>query len=148
MMCPRTFSFLGLAPFALATAAGCSSDLPERVPVRGTVTLGGGPLPAAGAVYFLPTEPAEGLPMRPAVGRFDTDGSFRVETFKPDDGLMPGRYQVRIDCWKVPPGGGPGSPPVSYLPAKYTRAATSGLELVIESGTAARRFDIDIPAPR
>ena len=86
--------------------------------------------------------------MRPAVGRFDTDGRFRAETFKPDDGLMPGRYQVRIDCWKVPPYGGPESPPVSYLPKKYTRAATSGLELVIEPGAAAQRFDIDIPAPR
>jgi hypothetical protein len=134
-------SFCGLA--LLIVSPGCGSGKPGIVPVSGTVTLDGGPMPAEGTVWFTAVESAPGFPMRPAVGDFGPDGKYQAKSWEPGDGLMPGKYKVWVACYKVPPTMG-GPPPVSHLPRKYAGTATSGLELTVESGSDPVTYDIDL----
>ena len=76
-------------PAVLLLAAGCGGGQ-RPVKVEGVVTLDGKPLPAA-TVTFVPPEGG-----RPASGRSDADGSFRLTTFRSDDGAMPGDYKVIV----------------------------------------------------
>ena len=70
------------------TTAGCGTA--KATKVEGVVTLDGKPLPGA-TVSFMPV--GEG---RPASGRTDSDGSFRLTTFATDDGALPGTYKVVV----------------------------------------------------
>ena len=74
----------------VATAAGCGPSRPALLPAEGVVTLDGKPL-AEASVIFQPT--AGG---RPAAGVTDADGRFKVGTFSPRDGAMPGTHIVTI----------------------------------------------------
>jgi hypothetical protein len=84
--CP--FPTLVLAAFVLA-GAGCGGPL-KTVKVEGIVTLDGKPLPAA-TVTFVPV--GDG---RAASGRSENDGSFRLTTYRTDDGALPGDYKVTV----------------------------------------------------
>jgi hypothetical protein len=100
-------------------------------------------MPAPGILYFTCIEPAEGFPGRPGMATFEEDGSFTVQTFEPGDGLMPGRYAVKAECWKEAPGmGRPRG--VSYLPDRYGDLETGGWELEIAPGSGARTLTYDI----
>lgn len=136
----------GLTVCCLALS-GCGSDAPEMVPVEGRVTLDGGPWPQPGMVFFTPLQPADGLPRRPGLGRFDTDGEFTVTTRTPGDGLIPGTYRIAVECWEIEPTDT--RPGKSYTAERYTDPASSGLELKIERGTRETvRWDYDIPGMR
>jgi hypothetical protein len=74
---------------AILTAVGCGKGSVSKV--EGIVTLDGKPLPGA-TVSFVPVN-KEG---RPANGRTDSDGTFRLTTFRTDDGALPGEYQVIV----------------------------------------------------
>lgn len=87
------------------------------IPVHGTVTFNGGPCPQSGTVHFAPLTAAEGLPLRPGSGDFDLNGTFKVTSFAPGDGLVPGTYRILIECWETYPGDF--EPGVSYIPEKY-----------------------------
>jgi hypothetical protein len=133
--------FVLLASFA-TILVGCGNRY-EAVPVKGKVTFNGGPMPAAGTVYFSPVEVSGDNPMRPAAADFGTDGEYRVSAFAGTDGMIPGTYDVHLHCWKVPPTvDGPRA--VSHLPAKYGTAKTSDLKLTVEQGSSAKEFNIDI----
>jgi hypothetical protein len=80
-----------LGVVALATGTGCGGAASKPVKVEGILTLDGKPLPGA-AISFMPI--AQGT--RPASGRSETDGSFRLTTFATDDGALPGEYKVVV----------------------------------------------------
>ncbi len=128
---------------ALVAAAGCRGDYPPTVPVRGRVTYNGGAWPAEGTIYFLPETPAEGHTHHPGMAPFGSDGSFTVRTFTGGDGLAPGTYEVRIECWKVPPSMG-GPPPESHLPPDYQTGRKALPKLVVEPGARRVWFQYDI----
>ena len=118
---------------------GCGKKGPVTVPVHGIVTFNGGPCPQSGTVHFAPLHAAEGLPLRPGSGDFDVDGTFKVTSFEPGDGLVPGTYRVQIECWEQYPGDF--KPGVSYVPEKYEPE-----QLVIEDGTRdAVEVSYDVP---
>jgi len=129
----------------LVFASGCGSSRDvEIVPVHGTVTFNGGAMPGEGRIFFVPMEPAAGFPRRPGNAHFGPDGTFKAKTFEPGDGLIPGRYGVVVQCWKVPPDLG-GPPAESYLAAKYMNSDTSGLTLDVaadEPRTISVTFDV------
>ena len=102
----------------LGLLTGCGPSHPTTVAVRGKVTYGGGSWPKAGLLYFTIVTAAKDFPGRTGTARFETDGAFEAMTWKPGDGLMPGRYRVGVECWKVPPTMG-GPKPVSYVPLKF-----------------------------
>ncbi len=71
-------------------AAGCG-DSGGRVTLRGTVKLDGQPL-ANATVHFI----AQDSGGKDALGTTDADGMFRLSTFKPGDGALPGKYKVVV----------------------------------------------------
>jgi hypothetical protein len=114
------WNHLAVVSCSLIFLAGCGgSERPSTVPVSGKITFAGGPPPAEGTVNFMALEAAEGFPKRPGAGKFDADGNLTVRSFTEGDGLVPGKYRVRVECWKVPPSmDGPES--VSYVAEDYT----------------------------
>jgi hypothetical protein len=80
----------GVTAALLLAGAGCGGNKP--VPVRGSVTLDGKPVEGA-MVLFLPESEKAG---RQASGLTGADGSFRLTTFRTDDGALPGNYKVVV----------------------------------------------------
>lgn len=142
-MVPRDTEKLAAIFSVLLALGGCGDELPRRVPVLGQVTFDGSACPAKGTVYFLPVEGAEGFPVRPATAEFGTDGQFRVATFDAGDGLMPGKYQMHVECYATPPNM-EGKPVISHVPQKYQSALTSGFELEITADMRSKEVNLDV----
>jgi len=124
---------------------GCGSNTYKPVPVEGKVTFGGGAWPKPGILYFNPMESPQGVPKRPATGRFDTDGNLTVSTFEEGDGLLPGSYKIGVECWLNPPEMGSMVPARSAVSAKYQSAASSGLELIVNPDERLVEIQLDVP---
>jgi hypothetical protein len=123
---------------------GCGGNEFNAVPVAGVVTFAGQSPPAAGTIYFAPSSVRDGASQRPASANFGTDGRFQVTSLQPGDGLLPGNYRVRIECWKEKPKGTQ-SAGVSYIAAGYAPPEvvigpdqTEGVELKFNAPLAAR----------
>jgi hypothetical protein len=97
---------VGCALVVSAAAAGCGASGVETVPVQGVLTFPADKKPQTATVYFSPLEPAAGLPRRPGSGKLQPDGSFTVASFRPGDGLVPGTYRVKVECYQAAKGGG------------------------------------------
>jgi hypothetical protein len=121
-----------LSAFAIG---GCTDESTQvdplpRVPVSGTVTLDGTPLPQ-GMIQF---NPAEGTKGAPASGEI-TEGKFSIEKTQ---GPVPGKYKVMISS-RAPaklkegeqPGGTPKLQPET-VPAQYNSKST--LEKEVPAG--------------
>lgn len=111
--------------FALVgLSSGCSEGRPERVAVSGRVTIDGAPL-QHGSVQFMP---AEG---RLAGGSLDDQGRFVLTCYEKDDGVIPGKYKVRVL----------GTEPIGevaqrwHAPMKYSKVETSGIEFDLTEPT-------------
>jgi hypothetical protein len=77
-----------VAGLLLLSVIGCGNKL---YPVRGTVTYPDGSPVTEGLVVF------EGKDQeKPARGEIRSDGSFKLGTFKPGDGAMPGKYRALV----------------------------------------------------
>jgi len=126
-LAPAAWSLL-LAAGGLCLMAGCGSDRPEMVSVRGKVTLAGGAWPKPGTLSFDPVEPAPGFPRRPGAGDFDTDGAFSARTGR-YEGLIPGRYRIAVICWKREPSHEADGE--SYVPPRFANPSHSELELEV-----------------
>jgi hypothetical protein len=135
-----------LAGIAVAVFGGCGRRGPEIVTVKGTVTYGGGAWPHGGMLYFTPIQPAPGVPSMSGYAEFDAEGNFRAVSSS-FSGLVPGRYGVAVECWRVAPTMLRPHPDgnASYVPPKYQSPVTSGLELEIQSGQGSAAVHWDIP---
>src|SRR5262245_6580435 len=69
------------------------------VRVHGRGRFGGEARPAPGSMSFMPVEVASGFTERTATGKVADDGTFVVNSFKDDDGLAPGKYDISISCY-------------------------------------------------
>lgn len=114
----------------LFAMVGCDRG-PETIPLEGRVTYGNQPL-EFGTVIF---QPSSGQPAR---GKIQPDGTFSLSTFRPGDGVVPGKHLVRITCYETDrPGAtvesGQEIPVLgeSLIPVKYGNYQTSGLEMEI-----------------
>lgn len=99
--CTRGTAVVAFVILGWASVAGCGRrGLPDIVPVVGHVAFAGGACPAAGCVYFLPAGGQPDAAARPRAGwaRFERDGRYSATTLVHDDGLLPGLYDVRVDC--------------------------------------------------
>ena len=104
---------------------GCK---PGLQPVRGKVTLANGK-PAAGSQVVFESE-QEGKKMS-ARGDVREDGSYELSTFKPGDGVPPGKYKVQVN---PPAMVNAEAAYVSPFNAKYSSFQTSGLEFEVKAG--------------
>ena len=135
--------WLGIWAVACGLVAGCGSgsDMP-LVPVNGVVTFSGGPPPKEGRVFFshVPGSGVEGLPSRPGRAVFGTDGRFVAMTFQPDDGLLPGKYSVRVECVDGVPGQNTPWDAISFVPSTYQPP-----DLIVEQGKGPVEVTYDVP---
>ncbi len=134
----------GLVLFgAILVAAGCGSGEPKCIPVSGKVTLDGGKVPGPGFIYFTTDGTGKVITSRPGTAEFDAEGNYRAQSFVPGDGLLPGKYTLRVDCWKTAPNMD-GKPVVSFLPRRYQDASQSKLELNVEQDAKPVTYNIDL----
>jgi hypothetical protein len=124
---------------ALALAAGCGKDGPERAVVRGRVTYQGQPV-AHGHIRFLPEEGA----IAPPTGAVITDGRYSADA---QGGVPVGTHRVEIEAFRAAPKPGDDvdvnvPPPPQYLPPRFNRA--SELQLTVPAGGGAITKDFDL----
>jgi hypothetical protein len=134
----RTHAVLAALVAVLGTAGCGNANLPTTVPVSGRITFDGGPCPAGGNIRFAPLEVAEGLPNRPGRADFDISGKYIARSFQDGDGLVPGKYRVLVECWKVVPVDG--KPGVSYIASGYKPS-----ELVVDRKSDSLTYDFNVP---
>lgn len=116
-----------LALLACGGLAGCRRG-PSLVPAAGRVVFEGKPL-TSGAIMVQP----EAGPA--AQARIQPDGSFRLGTFVPDDGAIPGKATVRIVCRQdLTLSGEERAFGRSLIPEKYGQFESSGLSVDIRAG--------------
>jgi len=112
------------AALLLLGAAGCGERL---YPVSGKVTLEDGKPLTKGLVIF---EALEGEKKVTARGDIQADGTYRLSTRRPGDGVPPGKYHVlispRIDV---------DNPEPLPFDGRYTGFKTSGLNFEVTAGS-------------
>jgi len=107
-----------------AMLAGCGPDRPRRVPVSGRVLIDGEPI-TTGFVRVVPDD------ARPAVGKLQSDGSFRLHTFDEGDGCVTGTHRVAVLAREVL-----NPSELRWLaPKKYHKIETSGKTVTIDGPT-------------
>jgi hypothetical protein len=125
-----------LASAAVIGVAGCGgSSRPQTIPISGLITIDGQPPGEGGKLFFTPTKAADGYALRPASGSFSAQGTYRVMSWAPDDGLVPGHYTVAVS---------PGDPAKTRVPLKYHQSASSGLELEVPIDGSSIDYNIDV----
>jgi hypothetical protein len=131
-----------IAVLLAVSTLGCDKKGVTTVPVTGKVTFAGGPPPAKGSIIFRPVSTPDGLPKRPGTAEFDESGLFQTTSFKKNDGLIPGTYAVRIDCWMGHPSGDdPGSQErLNHVPKNYEPP-----EVKVEVGASSVELTFDVP---
>jgi hypothetical protein len=77
-----------------------------------------------------------------ARGQIRSDGSFRLSTYKPNDGAVPGRHRVLV--MTLPPVGRQANLPPLIHPS-FTSFETSGLEYTVLPGK--NSFQIEVRRP-
>jgi hypothetical protein len=139
-----------LAAMAIGAAGGCGSKGPKLFKVSGTVKFKDGtliPVPEKGKgkaptiTFNLVGDPPPGQQKKGAGGTIDENGHFELMTFKPGDGVMPGKYVATITAnEKYPP-----DPKFNLVHDKYLKAATSGLEYTIDAPKSDLVVELDKP---
>lgn len=133
----RLAGLLMLPLLAIAFGCGEQEDVSPPVPVfavHGKVTVDG--QPATGAmVYFHPLELSE-WPRPHAM--VETDGSFRLSTFREADGAPQGKYSVTLS-WKVdaehkPLVGEDRDDGAEMIPEEYLKVTTTPLNVEVVAG--------------
>lgn len=127
-----------LAAFAVIVSSGCGSNSPKTVPVTGKISYNGQPL-SSGTVMLIP-ETADGYG---ATGQILEDGTFKLTSFKPNDGAAPGTYKVTVQVFPDEEAGGEelGLPGAEFgvgkkppIPLGYGDPATTKLSALINDG--------------
>ena len=132
----RTFFIVWLG-IAVATC-GCGGS--GVVPVKGKVVFSGRETPEVCRLTFVPLdEPADGGTIRPSGATMQADGSYRMTPYLGVEGLLPGRYAVRVSYFDLKPGGNPDRE-ADWIEHKF-----EGDELVIEPGSRSVEYDVEVP---
>jgi hypothetical protein len=137
-------SVLALACAASSIFAGCRPAGPEVIPVSGVVLFKGAPLAKAN-VTFSSDE------MRQATGLTDARGQFKLTTFEPGDGALPGNYKVVVTMATMGDNDMIFVPKPDYLkkrselpiPPRYASPATTPLAFEVARGKP-KSFTIEL----
>lgn len=145
---PRCRSYLtGVALFLTSCAlVGCTKQgqLPTAR-VSGRITYRGQPL-VHGEIKFFPLqESGEGV--RVAYGTLDSQGRYRLGTYREGDGAIVGDHRVAVECPEqaTTDGGKRGEipePAKGLIPSRFTDPATSGLTAHVGRDNNTIDFDL------
>lgn len=102
---------------------GCSRGGPVVAPVRGTVTYDGVALDT-GSVLFIPESGGKF-----ASADIQPDGSYRLTTFRENDGAIVGSHRIMVSAVRFP--NGIEAPAIPIIPFRYGSDRTSGLTAVV-----------------
>ncbi len=120
------FNFIAVCALLCLGCARISEDLPETVPVTGTVTYQSKPVPGANVMFY----PEEGR--KPAVGTTDENGVYSLTTFEKGDGAIPGTHTVTVTAYDSTD---QGASMASLVPEKYASPTASPLQVTVEQGS-------------
>lgn len=124
----------------LAASTGCGEKT-DAVPVAGKVSYKGEPL-KNGTVMFIPDGGGTA-----ATGEIQPDGTFKLTTFRKDDGAVPGDYTVVVQVFPDPESGG-GLPGMEFgsekppIPERYMDATQTDLKATI--GSSDNNLDLQL----
>jgi hypothetical protein len=129
-----------LAVVGLATLVGCTDGNPRTYAIPGRLVYpDGSPVPRASVIFQTELNDRR-IAARAMVNE---DGSFRLTTFRPHDGIVAGEHQVAVT--PLPPSDGPRvEPPVDY---HYGDFETSGLLVTVTPNLNEIVVTIDRPKP-
>lgn len=139
------YSFWGLLATCLVGCGGGDGNRQKTVPVTGSVTFSGQPVPY-GSLLFVPVNPGPS-----AQANLKKDGTFVVGTYQTSDGMIPGEYRVSINGQMTVPDMNATETPdadailpnATPLPDKFGNEATSGLTATIsETGKNTLVFEL------
>jgi hypothetical protein len=144
------------AILVLAVTCGCRDSGPRRVAVHGKVTYHGKPVPSGSLCFSRINSSGSDTLTRPATGELTPDGSYTMQTFGKNDGVLPGEYAVTIvavDYSRAADVSRSGGKPMSkqeiqsqlLVPLKYGARETSGLKATVPAdATGPLTFDFDL----
>ena len=125
---------------------GCGGS-PATFPAGGRVTYADGAPLDGGAVEF---RSLESKPRVGARGVIQPDGTFRLTTYLPDDGAVPGNHQALVvpqrppgDRWEELRSSGQ----IQTIHSKYQRFDSSGLEFTVTPNPEENDFQIVVERP-
>jgi hypothetical protein len=123
----------------VAAASGCGTG--KTYPVRGKVVFKDGTPLTGGLVRFQPVD--EKIQVSPR-GDIQQNGTFKLGTYKEDDGAFPGKYQVAVT---PPPRRKQREKPVekAIIDQRYERYETSGLEFEVMPRNNDFTIEVDKP---
>jgi hypothetical protein len=134
-----------LAGTILIALGGCggSGALPTYRAAGKVVFADGKPL-AGGRVEFSPVQNALGPPAR---AQIQPDGSFRLGTYRPDDGAVEGEHRVSVmpplpdnlEGMKIIP---------MPIDPRFTRFETSGLKFTVTRDPTKNQFVLQVRPPK
>lgn len=138
----RTVHYFSLLLFTLMMVGGCGPGEEKLVPVSGTVTIQGSPLPY-GTVTLIPEGAAGNTSTSQPFGKVGSDGKYTVETNgKP--GAPLGKYVVTVSSVKPSTPEEGMKPPVWAASQEYLDPSKSGLTLEVVEQAAAGAYDIKL----
>lgn len=116
----------------VALLPGCGPPPLKTVPLSGKVTVNGKPANRA-KVFFTPVTPPQGKAILP-FAESAADGTFRVSTLFPDDGLPPGEYAVTVIWPTYHSGGDQEIEGPDRLKGRYNDVQNPPLKVVVKEG--------------
>lgn len=116
------------------TFAGCAPS--PVVPVSGTLTFADREIPEVCRLTFVPKDVEGGGTIRPNGATMEPDGTYQLTPFKGVEGLLPGRYAVRISYFDLKKNGNPDRE------GDWKEFTYDAEDLVVEEGSDAITHDI------
>jgi hypothetical protein len=131
----------------LVFAAGCGGSS-DTIPVHGSVTLDGKPLPGA-VILYQPNDVGPNKPSRTAQGTIMTDGTYSMSSYQPNDGVLPGEYTVVIA--NLPPtvafdqfSKAPPTPAGPKIPAIYMDPSRTPLKATVPTSGGTQEINFEM----
>lgn len=121
---------------AAVVLVGCSRS--PVVPVSGTISFPDRDLPEVCRLTFVPTETAEGVSIRPSGATMDEQGVYHLSPHKGVEGLLPGRYKIRLSYFDLKRNGNPD------IEGDWKEQTFEAGELNVEAGSRAVEHNIEV----
>lgn len=136
-MCP-SMNFRSHLLFTVGFLIVCGCNRSPVVPVSGTISFPDRDTPEVCRLSFVPLDTDEGVAIRPNGATMEADGTYRLTPHQGVEGLLPGRYSIRVSYFDLKPNGNPDRE------ADWKEYTYDAGELLVEEGSSAIKHDIEV----